>query len=103
MFVFNDVPSFMEMWRKWFYPAITSSSLLLSHPVEYLPIFGKAELVFYTRTLILICYEQLRIGLISLYLCDNCCTVYWPTALLHGLRSTLYLTLHAPCTLNCVV
>ena len=55
MFVFNCVPSFMEMWRKYIYDftqRLTNSapsSLPLSHPAEFHPIFGNDGIVYYTR------------------------------------------------------
>ena len=44
----------------------------------------------YIFSFLLAVYIQLFIVLISLRLCDNCCTVYGPTALLLGL--SLYFT-----------
>ena len=81
----------MEMCRKYSYgftQCLTNSdNAIVAANVSSCRIFvGKAWLVFFTLCLsfLLVVDIQLFIGLISLCVCDNCCTVYGPTALLLG-------------------
>ena len=101
MFVFNCVPSFMEMWRKYIYDftqrltnsdnaivAATVSSCRMSSNF-----WKRWDCVLYTHgTRRLNLSSNLHtdfVGSIPLCRCDNCCIparVYGPTALLLGLK-----------------